>query len=84
MCVVSVTNGVPTVQNVKITYKTLAFMANGGTKDQDQDAYDAHRQTQIFLCKLKKTVPNNEEICRVAKANNIMIDGNKKKKSTWS
>ena len=47
-------------------------MANGGTEDQDQDAYDALMQTQEFQVKLKKTVPNNEEICRVAKANNIM------------
>ena len=47
-CVVSVTNGVPTGQNVKITCKTLAFMANGGTDDQDQDVSDALRQTQEF------------------------------------
>ena len=40
-CVVSVTNGVSTVQNVKSTYKTLAFMANWPTEDQDEDVNDA-------------------------------------------
>ena len=29
-------------------------MANGGTEDQDQDAYDALMQTQEFQVKLKK------------------------------
>ena len=29
-------------------------MANGGTEDQDQDAYDALRQTQKIQVKLKK------------------------------
>ena len=53
-CVVGVTNGVPTVQNVKSTYKTLALIANWATEDQDQDVH--------------------EEICRLAKADNIMID----------
>ena len=47
-CVVSDTNGVPTVQNVKSTYKTLAFMANCATEDQDKDVYDALRKNKNF------------------------------------
>ena len=61
-------------------------MDNGATEDQDQHAYDALRQTQEFQVKLKKTETNNEEICRVAKANHIMIDEyeKKKKNQSWS
>ena len=38
---VGVTDGVPTVQNIKSTYKTLALIANWAKEDQDQDVRDA-------------------------------------------
>ena len=85
LCVVILTNGVPTVQNVKSTYKTLAFMANLATEDQDEAVYDALPKNKNFRLnykKTKKTETNNEEICRVSKANNIMIHEYEKKKKS--
>ena len=54
LCVVILTNGVPTVQNVKSTYKTLAFMANLATEDQDEAVYDALPKNKNFRLNYKK------------------------------
>ena len=61
------------MQNVKSEYKTSALIVNWATEDQDQDVHDALRKNKNFRI-TKKNETNNEDICRVAKADNIMIN----------
>ena len=45
--------------------------------------YDALRKKKEFKVKQKKDT-HNEEICRVAKANSIMIDEYEEKNPSWT